>query len=165
MKNEADDVAWYVSAMMRFFPCGIFIMATFQAEGHFADMICREHSSSSQYSKLKEEAVAICSLPCQESFDCTVCDAARTTSEASRFFSSHANQIGGTFAFSMKYIKQSLGFWCKRGVFLAKRCLSTKGVCREIKKGRCGIIKGCRSIHSYSVLVMVPVPRFNRQNS
>lgn len=100
MKNEADDVAWYVSAMMRIFPCGIFIMATFQAEGHFADMstisavICREHSSSSQYSKLKEKADHICSLPCQESFDCTVCDAARTTSEASTLFSVMQIKLG-----------------------------------------------------------------------
>lgn len=49
-------------------------------------MICREHCSSSQYSKLKNKAVPICSLPCQDNLICKVCDAARATSAAPTFF-------------------------------------------------------------------------------
>ena len=49
-------------------------------------MICREHSSSSQYSKLKRKAVPICSFPCDGHIDCKVCDAARATSAAPTFF-------------------------------------------------------------------------------
>ncbi|MCJ1265113.1 hypothetical protein MMC22_004988 [Lobaria immixta] len=49
-------------------------------------VICREHSSSSQYSKLKNTAVPICSLPCRNDLVCKVCDAARATSAAPTFF-------------------------------------------------------------------------------
>ena len=49
-------------------------------------VICREHSSSSQYSKLKNRAVPICSLPCNVNLICNVCDAARATSAAPTFF-------------------------------------------------------------------------------
>ncbi|KAL9578610.1 MAG: hypothetical protein Q9212_005606 [Teloschistes hypoglaucus] len=49
-------------------------------------VICREHTSPSQYSKLKHKAVPICSLPCKDNVDCEVCDAARATSAAPTFF-------------------------------------------------------------------------------
>ena len=49
-------------------------------------MVCREHCSSSQYSDLKKQAIPICSIPCTDKFDCTVCDAARATSAAPTFF-------------------------------------------------------------------------------
>ena len=49
-------------------------------------MICREHCSSSQYSKLKRRPVPICSLPCKDNLLCKVCDAARATSAAPTFF-------------------------------------------------------------------------------
>ena len=50
-------------------------------------VICREHCSPHRYSKLKQEAVPICSLPCDVSIVCKVCDAARATSAAPTFFS------------------------------------------------------------------------------
>lgn len=92
MKDEADGVAWYVPAMLGIFPCNISSMATFQDEAHFTNIstvsavICREHSSSSQYSKLKARAFPICSLPCKSNLICKVCDAARATSAAPTFF-------------------------------------------------------------------------------
>lgn len=49
-------------------------------------VICREHCSSSQYSKLKHSAVPICSMSCNDHFICTVCEAARATSAAPTFF-------------------------------------------------------------------------------
>ena len=49
-------------------------------------VICREHCSSSQYSKLKHSAVPICSMSCNDNFICTVCEAARATSAAPTFF-------------------------------------------------------------------------------
>ncbi|KAL8767060.1 MAG: hypothetical protein Q9194_006101 [Teloschistes cf. exilis] len=49
-------------------------------------VICREHTSPSQYSKLKHKAVPICSLPCKDNVDCQVSDAARATSAAPTFF-------------------------------------------------------------------------------
>ena len=49
-------------------------------------VICREHCSTSQYSKLKKKAVPICSLPCDVNIICKVCDAARATSAAPTFF-------------------------------------------------------------------------------
>ena len=49
-------------------------------------VICREHCSSHKYSKLKRRAVPICSLPCDISIVCKVCDAARATSAAPTFF-------------------------------------------------------------------------------
>lgn len=52
----------------------------------FSAVICREHSSASQYSKLKNKAVPICSLPCRNDLVCKVCDAARATSAAPTFF-------------------------------------------------------------------------------
>lgn len=67
-------------------------MATSKDEIHFADIstfsavICREHCSSSQYSKLTNNAVPICSLPCKDNPICKVCDAARATSAAPTFF-------------------------------------------------------------------------------
>lgn len=67
-------------------------MASTEDEAQLADMsafsavICREHSSSSQYSKLTNKAVPICSLPCNDNLICKVCDAARATSAAPTFF-------------------------------------------------------------------------------
>lgn len=58
-------------------------------------VVCREHCSSSQYSKLKNTAVPICSLPCKDNIICKVCDAARATSAAPTFFS--AINIKGRF--------------------------------------------------------------------
>lgn len=52
----------------------------------FSAVICREHCSSSQYSKLKNTAIPICSLPCNDNLVCKVCDAARATSAAPTFF-------------------------------------------------------------------------------
>lgn len=52
----------------------------------FSAVICREHRSSSQYSTLKDNAVPICSLPCNDNLVCKVCDAARATSAAPTFF-------------------------------------------------------------------------------
>ena len=49
-------------------------------------VICREHCSSHKHSKLKRTAVPICSLPCDFSIVCSVCDAARATSAAPTFF-------------------------------------------------------------------------------
>jgi len=49
-------------------------------------VICREHCSSSQYSKLKSNAVPICSLSCKDNVICKVHDAARATSAAPTFF-------------------------------------------------------------------------------
>ncbi|KAL8659831.1 MAG: hypothetical protein Q9202_006930 [Teloschistes flavicans] len=49
-------------------------------------VICREHTSDSQYSKLKHRAVPICSLPCKDNIDCQISDAARATSAAPTFF-------------------------------------------------------------------------------
>lgn len=77
--------------MLGVMPRRSFYMATYQDETHFANMftisavICREHSSASQYSKLKATAVPICSLPCNDLI-CKVCDAARATSAAPTFF-------------------------------------------------------------------------------
>ena len=92
MRQEADDVAWYVLAMLRIFPRNIFTIATCQYKAQFANIstisavVCREHCSCSQYSKLKNKAVLICSLPCENNFVCKVCDAARATSAAPTFF-------------------------------------------------------------------------------
>lgn len=92
MGHEADRVAWYVPAMLRILPRNIFSMATSQDEACFANtsiisaVICIEHCSSSQYSKLKSKAVLICSLPCKDNLLCKVCDAARATSAAPTFF-------------------------------------------------------------------------------
>lgn len=92
MRHEADRVAWYVLTMLRAFPRNNFSMATYQDEANFAKLttisavVCREHSSSSQYSKLKNKAVPICSLPCKDNLVCKVCDAARATSAAPTFF-------------------------------------------------------------------------------
>lgn len=92
MRSEADRVAWCVLVMLGIFPRNIFSMATSQDYAHFANIptisavICREHCSSSQYSKLKSKAVPICSLPCKDNIICTVCDAARATSAAPTFF-------------------------------------------------------------------------------
>ncbi len=67
-------------------------LAAFQDEAKISNMstisavICREHGSSSQYSTLTKKAVLICSLPCDEKLNCTVCDAARATSAAPTFF-------------------------------------------------------------------------------
>lgn len=89
MRHEADKVAWYVRAN---FPRNISTMATSQDESLLANMstnsavICREHCSSSRYSKLKIAAVPICSLPCKENLICKVCDAARATSAVPTFF-------------------------------------------------------------------------------
>ena len=49
-------------------------------------VICREHCSNYQYSKLIKKAVPICSLPCDDNIICKVCDAARATSAAPTFF-------------------------------------------------------------------------------
>ncbi|MCJ1424732.1 hypothetical protein MMC29_002620 [Sticta canariensis] len=49
-------------------------------------VICREHSSSSQYSKLNPRAVPICSLPCKSNVSCKVWEAARATSAVPTFF-------------------------------------------------------------------------------
>ena len=92
MRHETDRVAWYVPAMLRVFPSGILNMANSQDEAHLANIstisavVCREHCSSSQYSKLKNKAVPICSLPCKDNLVCKVCDAARATSAAPTFF-------------------------------------------------------------------------------
>ena len=67
-------------------------MASSKAGAHFANIatisavICREHCSSSQYSKLTNRAVPICSIPCKDNLICRVCDAARATSAAPTFF-------------------------------------------------------------------------------
>lgn len=77
--------------MLRRFPPNVSSMGS-QGDAHCANLcnssavICREHCSSTQYSKLLKKAVPICSLPCKDSFDCTVCDAARATSAAPTFF-------------------------------------------------------------------------------
>ena len=92
MRHEADRVAWYVPAMLRVFPTNASSRASSQDGAPFADIstvsavICREHCSSSRYSKLTSRAVPICSLPCNDSFNCTVCEAARATSAAPTFF-------------------------------------------------------------------------------
>ena len=49
-------------------------------------VICRQHSSSNQYSRLLNKAVPICSLRCNDDLDFKVCDAARATSAAPTFF-------------------------------------------------------------------------------
>lgn len=49
-------------------------------------VICREHEDESRYSDLKDEEVRICSSPCHQSPECSVCDAARATSAAPTFF-------------------------------------------------------------------------------
>ena len=49
-------------------------------------VVCREHCSSSQYSKLLPKPVLICSLPCNNTSTCKVCHAARATSAAPTFF-------------------------------------------------------------------------------
>lgn len=77
--------------MLRRFPPNVSSMGS-QGDAHFANLcncsavICREHSSSSQYSKLLNKAVPICSLPCNDNLACKVCDAARATSAAPTFF-------------------------------------------------------------------------------
>lgn len=89
MQHEADKVAWYVLAN---FSAQYFHHTYLPSENHFANIstisavICREHGSSSQYSKLKKRAVPICSLPCKDNLICRVCDAARATSAAPTFF-------------------------------------------------------------------------------
>ena len=60
--------------------------ATFANVSAFSAVICREHGSSSQYATLTKKAVPICSLPCNDNLDCTVCEAARATSAAPTFF-------------------------------------------------------------------------------
>lgn len=69
--------------------------APFANTSAISAVICREHRSSSQYSKLKKTAVPICSLPCTDNFECNVCDAARATSAAPTFFP--VMDIGGSF--------------------------------------------------------------------
>ena len=70
----------------------MFLALKSQDEAHFANMsiisavVCREHSSSSQYSKLLPKPVLICSLPCNNTLTCEVCHAARATSAAPTFF-------------------------------------------------------------------------------
>ena len=49
-------------------------------------VICRRHFLSSQYSKLLNKAVPICSLRSSDDLALTVCDAARATSAAPIFF-------------------------------------------------------------------------------
>ena len=49
-------------------------------------VVCTEHCSSHKHSNLKRKAVPICSLPCDFSIVCSVCDAARATSAAPTFF-------------------------------------------------------------------------------
>ena len=92
MRYEDDRVAWYVPAMLWTFYPHVTSMASSQHGAHFANIatisavICREHCSSSQYSKLTNKAVPICSLPCNDDLICKVCDAARATSAAPTFF-------------------------------------------------------------------------------
>lgn len=77
--------------MLRRFPFNVSSMVS-KGDAHFTDLcnfsavICREHGSSSQYSKLLKKAVPICSLPCNDNLTCKVCDAARATSAAPTFF-------------------------------------------------------------------------------
>ena len=91
MRHEADWIAWYVLAMLRSFQPHVPALNS-QDEAHFANMsiisavVCREHCSSSQYSKLLPKPVLICSLPCNNTLTCTVCQAARATSAAPTFF-------------------------------------------------------------------------------
>ena len=92
MRHDADKVAWYVATTLRMILLILLGVASPRDEGHSANertvsaVICREHCSSSQYSKLKKKAVPICSLPCDDNITCRVCDAARATSAAPTFF-------------------------------------------------------------------------------
>ena len=61
-------------------------MTRFSNNFAISAVICREHGSTSQYSKLTKRAVPICSLPCDVNIRCKVCDAARATSAAPTFF-------------------------------------------------------------------------------
>ena len=93
MAHAADRVAWYVAPttprpFTRNAPAYI---GTIKARlisliVAVSAVVCREHEKSSQYSKLKERPVPICSLPCKDNLLCSVCDAARATSAAPTFF-------------------------------------------------------------------------------
>lgn len=89
MAHEGDRVAWYVvpATLKTMFPAYVLLKARLSSLTiTISAVICREHCSSSQYSKLKPKAVPICSLPCNIDLICNVCDAARATSAAPTFF-------------------------------------------------------------------------------
>ena len=75
-------------------------------------VICREHENESKYSDIKQGAVPICSLPCENQVTCLVSEAARATSAAPTFFP--IQKIGDRYFIDggMEYNNPSHAIWC-----------------------------------------------------